>query len=114
LTTGTAPTNFERVLAPGASDQVQQLAKDPYVFDSLTIEPGYAERELEQSLVDKIQHTFSELGAGFSFGSATLARRLSAFGSHFRDRLHQGVRSSALRLGDHDLVDARFTATPET
>ena len=53
---GTAPTNFERVLAPGASDQAQQLTKDPYVFDFLTIEPGYAEGELEQSLVDKIQH----------------------------------------------------------
>ncbi len=61
---GTAPTNFERVLAPGASDQAQQLTKDPYVFDFLTIEPGHAERELEQSLVDKIQHTLSELGAG--------------------------------------------------
>lgn len=64
---GTAPTNFERVVAPGASDQAQQLTKDPYVFDFLTIEPGYAERELEQPLVDKIQHTLSELGAGFSF-----------------------------------------------
>ncbi len=64
---GTAPTNFDRVLTPEASDQARQLTKDPYVFDFLTIEPGYAERELEQSLVDKIQHTLSELGAGFSF-----------------------------------------------
>lgn len=64
---GAAPTNFERVLAPGASDQAQQLTKDPYVFDFLAIEPGFAERQLEQSLVDKIQHTLSELGAGFSF-----------------------------------------------
>ncbi len=64
---GTAPTYFDRVLAPEASDQAQQLTKDTYVFDFLAIEPGYAERELEQSLVDKIQHTLSELGAGFSF-----------------------------------------------
>ena len=64
---GTAPTNFDRILSPGASDLAQQLTKDPYVFDFLTIEPGYAERQLEQSLVDKIQHTLSELGAGFSF-----------------------------------------------
>lgn len=64
---GTAPTNFERLLALDASDQAQQLTKDPCVFDFLTIEPGYAERELEQSLVGKIQHTLSELGAGFIF-----------------------------------------------
>ena len=56
-----------RGIAPGASDQAQQLIKDPYVFDFLRIEPGYAEKELEQSLVDRIQHTLSELGAGFSF-----------------------------------------------
>lgn len=64
---GTAPTNFDRILSPDASDLAQQLTKDPYIFDFLTIEPGYAERQLEQSLVDKIQHTLSELGAGFSF-----------------------------------------------
>ena len=64
---GTAPTNFDRVLAPDASDQAQQLTKDPYVFDFLTVEPGYAERQLEQSLVAHIQHPLSELGAGFSF-----------------------------------------------
>ncbi|MCA0295271.1 MAG: PDDEXK nuclease domain-containing protein [Actinobacteria bacterium] len=64
---GTAPINFEHLLAPDASDQAQQLTKDPYVFDFLDIEPGHAERELEQSLVDKIQRTLSELGAGFSF-----------------------------------------------
>lgn len=64
---GAAPANFDRVLQADASDQARELTKDPYVFDFLTIEPGYAERELEQSLVDRIQHTLSELGAGFSF-----------------------------------------------
>ena len=64
---GAAPTNFDRILAPDASDQARQLTKDPYVFDFLRVQPGYAERELEQSLVDKIQHTLSELGTGFSF-----------------------------------------------
>lgn len=64
---GTAPTNFDRLLSPESSDQARQLTRDPYVFDFLTVEPGYAERELEQALVDKIQHTLSELGTGFSF-----------------------------------------------
>lgn len=56
-----APTNFD------ASDQARQLTKDPYVLDFLRVEPGHAERELEQALVDRIQQTLGELGTGFSF-----------------------------------------------
>lgn len=62
-----APTNFDRILEPGASDLAQQITKDPYVFDFLDIEPGYAERELERALVDRIIQTLGELGRGFSF-----------------------------------------------
>jgi predicted nuclease of restriction endonuclease-like (RecB) superfamily len=64
---GAAPTNFDRLLEPGASDMAQQITKDPYVFDFLAVEPGYAERELEDALVDKIIDTLGELGKGFSF-----------------------------------------------
>lgn len=64
---GAAPTNFDRILQPGASDLAQQITKDPYVFDFLRIEAGYAERELEQALVERIIETLGELGSGFSF-----------------------------------------------
>ncbi|MGO1907238.1 PDDEXK nuclease domain-containing protein [Microbacterium sp. JB110] len=43
------------------------MTKDPYVFDFLRIEPGHAERELEQALVERIIETLGELGSGFSF-----------------------------------------------
>lgn len=62
-----APTNFARILTPDASDLAQQITKDPYVFGLLDVEPGYAERELEQALVDRIIDTLGELGRGFSF-----------------------------------------------
>ena len=39
---------------PGASDLAQQITKGPYVFDFLSVEPGYAERELEAALVERI------------------------------------------------------------
>jgi predicted nuclease of restriction endonuclease-like (RecB) superfamily len=64
---GGAPTNFDRILEPGASELAQQITKDPYVFDFLRIEPGHAERELEQALVERIIETLGELGSGFSF-----------------------------------------------
>lgn len=64
---GSAPTNFDRILDPSSSDLAQQITKDPYVFDFLDVEPGYAERELEQALTDRIIQTLGELGNGFSF-----------------------------------------------
>jgi predicted nuclease of restriction endonuclease-like (RecB) superfamily len=64
---GAAPTNFERLLEPGASDLAQQITKDQYVFDFLAVEPGYVERELEAALVERIIDTLGELGSGFSF-----------------------------------------------
>jgi predicted nuclease of restriction endonuclease-like (RecB) superfamily len=64
---GTAPTNFDRLLEPGASDLAQQITKDPYVFDFLDVEPAHAERDLERALVARIIETLGELGSGFSF-----------------------------------------------
>lgn len=64
---GAAPSNFDRLLDPASSDLAQQIMKDPYVFDFLRIEPGHAERELEQALVERIIETLGELGSGFSF-----------------------------------------------
>lgn len=64
---GAATTNFDRILEPTSSDLAQQITKDPYVFDFLDVEPGYAERELERALVDRIIETLGELGRGFSF-----------------------------------------------
>ncbi len=64
---GSAPTNFDRILEPGASELAQQITKDPYIFDFLHVEPGYAEHALELALVDRIIDTLGELGRGFSF-----------------------------------------------
>lgn len=63
---GSAPANFARLMEPDASDLARQITKDPYVFDFLDVEPGYAERELERALVDRIIDTLGELGRGFS------------------------------------------------
>lgn len=64
---GAAATNFDRILEHGASDLAQQITKDPYIFDFLDVEPGHAERELEDALVARIIDTLGEFGTGFSF-----------------------------------------------
>lgn len=64
---GKALTNFQRTLPAPQSDLAQQLLKDPYNFDFLTLAAGAHEREVETGLVDHIQKFLVELGIGFAF-----------------------------------------------
>ncbi|ELS00261.1 hypothetical protein GLO73106DRAFT_00041180 [Gloeocapsa sp. PCC 73106] len=49
------------------SDLAQQIIKDPYVFDFLTLATNYNERELESSLIEHITKFLLELGSGFAY-----------------------------------------------
>jgi predicted nuclease of restriction endonuclease-like (RecB) superfamily len=64
---GEAITNFEAVLPKPQSDLAQQLLKDPYNFDFLTISQDAQERDLENALVYHIRDFLLELGLGFAF-----------------------------------------------
>lgn len=64
---GKAITNFDRTLPPPQSDLASQLLKDPYLFDFLTLEKPFHERELETGLLRHLQHFLVELGTGFAF-----------------------------------------------
>jgi predicted nuclease of restriction endonuclease-like (RecB) superfamily len=64
---GKAITNFERLLPAPQSDLVQQTLKDPYIFDFLTLEEPFHERELETNLLHQLERFLLELGQGFAF-----------------------------------------------
>ncbi|MBX9942409.1 MAG: PDDEXK nuclease domain-containing protein [Candidatus Obscuribacterales bacterium] len=64
---GSAITNFSRTLPSPQSDLANQLLKDPYNFDFLSLDAEAHERDIEKSLVDHIQHFLIELGVGFAF-----------------------------------------------
>ncbi|MBE7384712.1 MAG: DUF1016 family protein [Leptolyngbya sp. SIO1E4] len=64
---GGAITNFGRTLPPPQSDLAQQLIKDPYHFDFLTVGRNVQERELEKALVERMREFLLELGIGFAF-----------------------------------------------
>jgi len=64
---GKAVTNFATVLPAPQSDLAQQLFKDPYIFDFLTLTEPFQERELETELVRHLQKFLIELGKGFAF-----------------------------------------------
>ncbi|MCY7286498.1 MAG: PDDEXK nuclease domain-containing protein [Cyanobacteria bacterium CAN_BIN43] len=64
---GVALTNFERTLPNLDSDLAQQLVKDPYNFNFLTLSESVKERDLEKALVERIRDFLLELGLGFAF-----------------------------------------------
>jgi len=64
---GKALTNFDRTLPPADSDMARQALKDPYIFDFLTLEEPYKERELELALTAHLEKFLLALGVGFAF-----------------------------------------------
>jgi predicted nuclease of restriction endonuclease-like (RecB) superfamily len=64
---GNAVTNFARTLPAPQSDLAQQILKDPYNFDFLTLGRDARERHLERGLVTHIREFLLELGQGFAF-----------------------------------------------
>ncbi len=64
---GKAISNFEQTLPDPQSDLANQVLKDPYAFDFLSLDSAAHERDIERSLVDHIQRFLLELGIGFAF-----------------------------------------------
>lgn len=64
---GKAITNFERTLPAPQSELAQQILKDPYIFDFLSIGKEAKERDLEKALLEQIRLFLLELGVGFTF-----------------------------------------------
>ena len=64
---GKAISNFEIALPPADSDLVNQVFKDPYLFDFLGTDIPRREIEIEKKLTEHIQSFLLELGQGFAF-----------------------------------------------
>ena len=64
---GKAVTNFELTLPSIRSDLAQELTKDPYNFDFITLTQNYNEKELKDALMDNLTAFLLELGSGFAF-----------------------------------------------
>ncbi len=67
LRQGQAPSNFGRTLPAPDSDLAQQVLKDPYVFDFLSLGQAAHERDLERGLLLHLRDFLLELGVGFAF-----------------------------------------------
>ena len=61
-----SPTS-SRALPPPDSDLAEQILKDPYNFDFLTVSKKAHEREIERGLLNHLRDLLLELGRGFAF-----------------------------------------------
>ncbi len=64
---GSAVTNFDLRLPAPQSEMAKEMLKDPYVFDFLSLEKPFHERELEAGLIEHLEKFLLELGSGFTF-----------------------------------------------
>ena len=67
LRIGNGVNNFKLSLPEYDSDLANSVIKDPYIFDFITLNANYKEKELENALMEKIKDVLLELGKGFSF-----------------------------------------------
>ncbi len=66
LRAGSASSNFSRALPSEESELVQQMVKDPYNFEFLTLTSA-TERDIEAGLTENLATTLQELGVGFFY-----------------------------------------------
>ena len=64
---GKAVSNFAATLPAPHGNLAQEITRDPYNFDFLTLRERYDERELKDALMDNITRFLLELGTGFAF-----------------------------------------------
>jgi len=64
---GKTSTNFTRTLSAPQSELAQQVLKDPYNFEFLSLMDEAKERDLERALIDHLREFLLELGVGFPF-----------------------------------------------
>jgi len=64
---GKAVSNFTETLPATQSDLAQELTKDPYNFNFLTLDKKYNEKDLKDALVDNVSKFLIEMGKGFAY-----------------------------------------------
>lgn len=67
LRIGNTTNNFKISLSDTNSDLANNILKDPYVFNFISLKQNYREYELETAMIERIKDVLLELGTGFSF-----------------------------------------------
>ena len=102
---GKAITNFHDRLPALQGKLAQEILKDPYGLDFLTMKKGYDERQLEDALVRNITRFLLELGTGFSFIGRQIELRMPNGKSFFPDMLFYHFRLKCFVVVELKVID---------
>lgn len=64
---GKSVNNFSSTLLEPFSDLAKQVIKDPYIFDFISLDENFREKDIENQLIENVQKFLLELGKGFAF-----------------------------------------------
>ena len=103
---GKAIANFDRTLPAPQSDLAQDITKDPYNFDFLTLGDDAHERDLEHGLLNHLRQFLLELGVGFAFVGSQY--RLTVGNQEF----HIDLLFYHLKLRAYVVIDLKMKACP--
>ena len=91
-TQGQALTNFGERLPNPQGRLAQEILKDPYNFDFLSVGPNYDEKELEGALIGNITRFLLELGKGFAFVGRQMELKMPNGKSYFPDLVFYHIK----------------------
>ncbi len=67
LRIGNSSNDFDNTIPSIDTDLVNNIIKDPYIFDFISLKENFKEKKLETAMVNRIRDVLLELGNGFSF-----------------------------------------------
>ena len=102
---GCAVSNFKDILPTAQGQMAQEILKDPYSFDFLTIREEYHEKELEDALVRDITRFLLELGNGFAFVGRQMELRMPDGKAYFPDLVFYHIRMKCYIVVELKVVD---------
>lgn len=89
---GKALNNFDKRLPAVQGKLAEEVLKDPYKLDFLTLTKGYNEHELEEQLANNITRFLLELGRGFAYVGRQIELRMPGGQSFFPDMIFYHIK----------------------
>lgn len=102
---GKAISNFESSLPSPHGSLVQEVLKDPYNFDFLTLNENYREKDLEEALAHNITRFLLELGKGFAFVGRQMELRMPGGQTFYPDMIFYHTKLKCYVVVELKVVD---------
>lgn len=102
---GKAISNFESSLPSPHGSLVQEVLKDPYNFDFLTLNENYREKDLEGALAHNITRFLLELGTGFAFVGRQMELRMPGGQTFYPDMIFYHTKLKCYVVVELKVVD---------